>query len=281
MSNIYTCTACRYTTNRLWNYAKHIQTFKHLANNQRSIELNNCKMCEYTSYDKSNYNKHLLSIKHLVKDAITSYFVCNDCTKKYKHRSSLYRHKKQCIKNIIISKKEYELAMKCNKLEGKIEALKDVTSNQIINQVVHYSPTNINIYLNNNYKDAMNMKEFVDKLTLSVEDLLYTKDMGYVRGISNIFLKNLKELSLERRPIHCIKAANTKELYIKDDNSWEKDKGMLDKGITKIKKLQMKDCHKLKEESFLKMVKQVTDTNAANNNKIKHILKQNTELVLK
>ena len=89
-------------------------------------------------------------------------------------------------------------------------------------------------------------------------------------------------MSLDRRPIHCIKAANTKELYIKDDNSWEKDKGMLDKGITKIKKLQMKDCHKLKEDdSFVQMVKQVTDTNKANNNKIKHILKQNTELVLK
>jgi hypothetical protein len=226
-----------------------------------------------------NNNKPVV-VQQIVKD-MEPLFICKDCNKKYKHKSSLYRHHTRCLKTMVISKKEYELAMKCNKLEGRLEALKNIEPNQIVNQVVHYSPTNINIYLNNNYKDAMNMKEFVEKLTLTMDDLIYTKDMGYVRGISNILLKNLKELSLDQRPIHCIREANTKELYIKDDNYWEKDKGILDKGITKIKKLQIKDCHKLKEDdAFLNLVKQVTDTNKANNNKIKGILKLNTELIL-
>jgi hypothetical protein len=224
-------------------------------------------------------NKNPVLGHKLVKH-IKELFICNDCNKKYKHKSSLYRHHNKCLKTVVVSKKEYELAMRCNKLEGKLEALKNIEPTQIVNQVVHYCPTNINIYLNNNYKDAMNMKEFVEKLTLTMDDLMYTKDMGYVRGISNILLKNLKELSLDQRPIHCIKEANTKELYIKDDNSWEKDKGILDTGITKIKKLQIKDCLKLQDEDdVLKMVKQVTDTNKKNNNKIKNILKQNTELI--
>jgi len=258
MSNIYTCSACKYTTNRLWNYTKHVQTIKHMA----TIDLER----------KNSHEKK--------KDNIGLLFICTDCNKKYKHKSSLYRHHTRCLKTVVLSKKEYELEMKCNKLEGRLKALKNIETNQIVNQVVHYNPTNINIYLNNNYKDAMTMKDFVEKLTLTMEDLIYTKDMGYVRGISNILLKNLKELSLDQRPIHCIREANTKELYIKDDNSWEKDKGMLDKGITKIKKLQIKDCHKLTEDDeFLKMVKQVTDTNKANNNKIKGILKLNTELI--
>ena len=263
MSNIYTCGACKYTTNRLWNYNKHVKTIKHLATNQIG----------YVNSDKVKYAKKPL-------EDIGLQFICNDCHKKYKHKSSLYRHHTRCLKTIVLSKKEYELEMKCNKLEGRLEALKNRVPNQIVNQVVHYSPTNINIYLNNNYKDAMNMKEFVEKLTLTMDDLIYTKDMGYVHGISNILLKNLKELSLDKRPIHCIKDANSKELYIKDDNSWEKDKGILDKGITKIKKLQIKNCHKLKEdEEFLKMLKQVTDTNIANNHKIKSILKNNTDLI--
>jgi len=220
MSNIYTCSACKYTTNRLWNYNKHVKTIKHLA---------------ATQIGDDNYNKTIVG-HQIVKENIETLFICNDCNKKYKHKSSLYRHYTRCLKTIVLSKKEYELEMKCNKLEGRLEALKNIETNQIVNQVVHYNPTNINIYLNNNYKDAMNMKDFVEKLTLTMEDLIYTKDMGYVRGISNILLKNLKELSLDQRPIHCISEANTKELYIKDDNSWEKDKGMLDKGITKIKK---------------------------------------------
>jgi len=226
-----------------------------------------------------NNNKPVLGHK-IVKD-IEPLFICNDCNKKYKHISSLYRHHNKCLKTVVVSKKEYELAMRCNKLEGKLEALKNREPNQIVNQVVHYSPTNINIYLNNNYKDAMNMKEFVEKLTLTMDDLIYTKDMGYVHGISNILLKNLKELSLDKRPIHCISEANSKELYIKDDNSWEKDKGSLKKRNTNKKKLQIKDCHKITEDdAFLEIVKQVTDTNKANNNKIKCILKQNTELIL-
>lgn len=264
MSKIHTCSACKYTTNRLWNYNKHVQTIKHLATTQIGCV---------------NNNKPVV-VQQIVKD-MEPLFICNDCNKKYKHKSSLYRHHTQCLKTMVISKTEYELAMKCNKLEGRLEALKGIESNQIVNQVVQYNPTNINIYLNNNYKDAMNMKEFVEKLTLTMDDLIFTKDMGYVRGISNILLKNLKELSLEQRPIHCIREANTKELYIKDDNSWEKDKGLLDHEISKIKKLQIKDCYKFKEtDAIVTMIKHVTDTTKANNKKIKGILKQNTELIL-
>lgn len=103
----------------------------------------------------------------------------------------------------------------------------------------------INVFLNKNCKDAMNLSDFVNELDISLEDLLYTQQHGYIKGISNIFVKHLNDLQPSERPIHC---SDTKRLqfYIKDDNKWQKDKK--NKKIDKsIQDLTIKQIKHLKE----------------------------------
>ena len=79
----------------------------------------------------------------------------------------------------------------------------------------------INVYLNEYCKDAMNLTDFVDKLKVSLEDLMYTKDHGYVKGISNIFVKQLQDMKPTERPIHCSDKKRL-QFYVKNENKWEK-----------------------------------------------------------
>ena len=99
---------------------------------------------------------------------------------------------------------------------------------------------NINIYLNEHCKNAMNLTDFVENVKVSLEDLLYTKNHGYVKGISNIFVKQLKDMEPTQRPIHCSDKKRL-QFYVKDDNKWEKDESneKIDKSIDKITKKQI------------------------------------------
>ena len=99
---------------------------------------------------------------------------------------------------------------------------------------------NINIYLNEHCKNAMNLTDFVENVKVSLEDLLYTKNHGYVKGISNIFVKQLKDMEPTQRPIHCSDKKRL-QFYVKDDNKWEKDNSneKIDKSIDKITKKQI------------------------------------------
>ena len=87
----------------------------------------------------------------------------------------------------------------------------------------------INVFLNEHCKNAMNLTDFVDKIRITLDDLIKTRQFGYVNGISNIFIRNLRDLSDVERPIHCSDQKRLK-FYIKDNNRWEKD------GAAKMKK---------------------------------------------
>lgn len=187
----------------------------------------------------------------------------------------------ECIdkNNIIMSKKEYELSLECSKLRGKIEALEG--KHIVVNNNFQYNPVNIHMYLDKKYKDAMNLNDFVERLELTNEDLSVTKDKGYVKGVSHILLKNLNKIGEEERPIHCIKEANTKEIYIRDENKWGKEEGKLDKGITRIEKLQLKECSLLNidnDEEFIRLIKYLTNIKDKQRKKIKNLLKQHLEI---
>ena len=99
----------------------------------------------------------------------------------------------------------------------------------------------INLFLNEECKNAMNLTDFVNQLQLSLDDLQYTKDNGYIKGIANIFVKNLDEMPINSRPIHC---SDKKKLqfYVKDENKWEKDSKneKIDKSINDITQRQIK-----------------------------------------
>ena len=99
----------------------------------------------------------------------------------------------------------------------------------------------INIYLNEKCKDAMNLTDFVENVKVSIEDLLYTKNHGFIKGISNIFVKQLQDMEPTQRPIHCSDKKRL-QFYVKDDNKWEKDNvhKKIDKTIDEISFKQIK-----------------------------------------
>jgi len=109
---------------------------------------------------------------------------------------------------------------------------------------------NLNIFLNETCKNAINFTDFLNSISLEVADLIETKNTGYIHGISNIFIKGLRQLEMHERPIHCSK--NKKEvLYIKDNNEWQKDNENKEKLKTGIGVVTKKQIDTIKEWEHL------------------------------
>ena len=212
-----------------------------------------CKICDFVSSNKKDYERHLATDKHKMLTNVDKKtpknpkpFQC-ECGKQYKHRQSLSVHKKKCkiinneilektSENKIINEKDMMSVPKemwervMNHMDKQQEALMSLSSksSKTIN-----NNFNIQIFLNENCKDALSITEFVDSLQLKLEDLLYSKQNGAIEGISNVIIKGLNELDIEKRPLHCTDVKR-ETLYIKDENGWEKenkDKEKLKKAI--------------------------------------------------
>ena len=213
-----------------------------------------CIFCDYQTCRKSSWNKHLSTHKHsMLTNANKSCkkvatFIplhkCSNCGNAYKHKSSLCRHRKSCAlaKEIVSADKISEMHAKAilyDKQKDDIDELKTLVRKIAGNKTptsIHNN-LNINIILDTQCKDAMNISDFVDHLHLSLDDLLYTGNNGYIEGVSNIFIKGLNELEPNKRPIHCSDERGN-NLYIRDDNKWEKDGDgkMLDTQIDAVTK---------------------------------------------
>ena len=232
-----------------------------------------CKKCDYGTSKKSSYADHVLSTKHkramdcngnLPK--ICSDFVCKNCNKKYKDNSGLWRHKKKCndVENISIDIQEIQKSneieelkefmkylmqenseMKSMMLEQSnmmMEVIKNGTynNNTISTNNSHNKAFNLQFFLNETCKDAMNITDFVESIKLQVSDLENVAEVGYIEGISNIIVKNLKKLDVTQRPVHCTDKKR-ETMYVKDQDTWEKDE---------------------ENQKMHRVVKKVTDKNA-------------------
>ena len=134
-----------------------------------------------------------------------------------------------------------------NKLYEKIAELENkqpIQNNNITNQNF-----NINVFLNTECKNAMNLDDFMQKLNLTMEDLIYTKNNGFIKGVAKIFVKNLEELKITDRPIHCSDKKNNL-IYVKNENSWKEDLKYenIDKSIDNVAKKQIQIIKKWEEE---------------------------------
>jgi hypothetical protein len=179
--------------------------------------------------------------------AKNSYFC--DCGKEYKHRQSLFNHRKYCNhfedtsnfndKNLIIT-----LLNQNNKLQSQIIDLckdKNITTINYENNINSNNKTfNLNLFLNEYCKDAMNITDFVDSLKLQLSDLENVGKLGFVEGISNIIVKNLKALDVNKRPVHC-SDSKREVMYIKDEDKWEKENEDKHKLRLVIKKIANKN----------------------------------------
>ena len=225
----YECENCHYGTSSKKDYDKHLLTRKHM----KEINGNNWKS----------------------KNPI-----CERCNKQFKTSSGLWKHAKKCkeelteqiqdsekaledfvsetptiitpdmLMSLLTQNQEFkeliiEQQTEMTKLQGQLlEAVKDskTINNNNTNCNNTHNKFNLNIFLNEHCKNAMNISEFIDNMVLSVDDLKNTGKLGYIDGITKIFADKLKELDTRDRPMHCTDLKR-ETLYIKNNNEWLKE----------------------------------------------------------
>jgi hypothetical protein len=220
-----------------------------------------CEKCNYITSRNSQYQRHLLTNKHKkhnLEDQFENKFVCC-CGKQYNYLTGLCRHKKICNyangtsnnKDIIFQLLKQNEDFKMLVIEQN-KALLNVCKNAPISQNItninniNNKTFNLNVFLNEKCKDAMNIMDFVDSLKLQLCDLETVGKLGFVEGISNIIVKNLKALDIHKRPVHC-SDPKRETIYVKDNDKWEKDNDDKNKLRKAIKHIAHKNSKMLPE----------------------------------
>lgn len=203
----------------------------------KSSEKFHCNCCDYHTSRKSQYDRHILTDKHrILQNPTNSYikkvpsdrtFECK-CGKIYKHSSTLYAHKKKC--DFIDYKNKPELTDKLI-IDALLKIIQNGTNNNNTTTTntntnshnnIDNKTFNLNFFLNETCKDAMNISDFVSSVKVSLDDLENTGRQGYVEGITNIVLKNLNKVEQNMRPLHC-SDLKREVFYIKDNDEWQKE----------------------------------------------------------
>ena len=320
------CISCNYSTNSKKDYQKHLKTQKHRKRTNETQKIPTfyvCKNCKKKFKSRTTLWRHKKTCKiQNKKDVVLVQlakklakishptFVC-DCGKSYKHASSLSKHKMTCIYLQDEEPKEGspENIVPTNNVEYLLKALLEknndiLEENKILREKIStmelgttYNNTqnnnfNINMFLNEKCKNAMNLEDFIEKIKFSLEDLQYTKDNGYAKGISNIFIKNLKDMDVTERPIHCSDQKRM-QFYVKDSDEWSKDKNneKLDNTIEKVSKKQLKSIQdwikanpdylesSVKTDEYFTLVRSITQPNDDKNLKnIKRKVGENVKI---
>jgi len=221
-----------------------------------------CKCCDYGTSRKSSYDDHILSTKHKIRangnsletlgNAIllnsAQKFCCEYCLKEFKNRSGLWKHKKKCDydDNIVIDSKQtnntvipIDHASLTEKMIELVMSKNQEFMNVFMEKIVHILPSingnhnsintnnsnnqfNIQMFLNEHCKNAMNISDFIKSLPLTADHYDNTKDNGLADTLTNLMVDGLNKLDVIERPIHCTDQKR-KVMYVKDNNKWEKD----------------------------------------------------------
>ena len=268
----YTCEFCDFITSNKFDYSRHIMTNKHAL--------------------------RMLSIDHDVKsdhdNKKTHNHVCSTCNNAYKDPSGLWRHKKKCVlpptkqldtptqpssddmqmtlilelvkqnqefKDLLIQQSNQ--MMEQNKTMIEVAKNSQVNNNTINNHSNNNNKTfNLQFFLNETCKDAMNMKDFIKSLELSLPELEKMGEIGFAEGMSRVFVNRLNSLDITKRPIHC-SDVKREIIHIKDDNKWEMDNANLDRLRKIIKQLTLKNI--LKVDDWKKANQGCTEYNSRKN----------------
>ena len=207
-----------------------------------------CETCDFNTCNKKDFNRHNVTDKHLLltnpnvnTQKNPSLFTCN-CGKSYKHSSSLCSHKKTCNKTsvtdsnvesmdkdqiiMMLIKQNSELIKETSEFKNTMmKVIENGTHNSINNNNntinSHNKTFNLQFFLNETCKNAMNITDFVDSIKLQLSDLENVGKIGYVEGLSKIIIKNLNALDVTERPVHCSDSKRD-TMYVKDEDKWEK-----------------------------------------------------------
>ena len=252
----YYCEYCDYSCSVKFSYDRHLMTSKHIKQCQLAQNETNETKVE-TKKEKNEKKEKTLSAANICGCGQ----VCNS-------RTTLWRHKKKCCvveqcsephapANSTSNKDELINYLMKENQEFKnliLEIVKKDTYNQTTNNNTtnntnsHNKAFNLNFFLNETCKDAMNIMDFVDSIKLQLSDLEKVGELGYVEGISNIIVKNLNELDVTQRPVHCTDKKR-ETMYIRDEDKWEKDENnnKIKKAIKRVASKNQRLLPKFKE----------------------------------
>ena len=271
--NNYYCKCCDHNMTKLSNYKRHLKTIKHLKNANQCLGIkkkepkrsqNENIQCECGRFFKTRSGlwKHKKKYSHGVLKNVSKMFP--NVSKMFPNVSKMETKKgandefdnvEDQLNQLRLQKAKLEVQklekeihdMDNKKLENHltqelVETIGKIAGNNNCNNTNNIS---INMYLNQNCKDAISLTDFVENIKISLQDLDYTKENGFVKGITNVFLNQLRDMSPTERPIHC---SDTKRLkfYVKDEDNWVADSS--DAKIEKtIKNIQSEHIKKLNE----------------------------------
>ena len=236
-----------------------------------------CEKCKYTAKNNSDYKKHILTKKHLNTNETNSEcnYQCSHCNKKYNSNSGLWRHKKKCkeikkektdendelremIKQLILKQegmKNDELRELIKQLILKQDGIENMiiqlSKNQPVPIINNNNNLNINLFLNEQCKNAINMIDFVKSIVFELKDFENIQDKGYIENKTNIILENLNKLTVYERPLHYIKNECNEEekiIHIRDENQWKKEsednKPILENALKELDNNEYDDLYK-------------------------------------
>ena len=248
----YACVICDFITCNKFDYSRHIKTNKHIL--------------------RVSAIQH--DVKSNAREKKTQPHICSTCNNVYKDPSGLWRHKKKCSADEIVAvsappKIDYHMPVddhlqmniilelvKQNQeftqllIEQNSTILEVAKNNQVNNNTINNNNINtnnsnnktfnLNFFLNETCKDAMNMKDFIKSLELTLPELEKMGEIGFAEGMSRLFVDRLNKLDITKRPIHC-SDVKREIIHIKDDNKWERDNANLDRLRKIIKQLTIKN----------------------------------------
>jgi hypothetical protein len=233
----FTCDKCCFITHNKKDYSRHLLTSKHAKIHQMET---NGNVLETFGNEKTP----ILPQK-------TPEHICKNCDKGFISRNGLWKHKKKCeikTENITITVEDpdpeqeaeknlfstdlilellkqnqefKELIIEQNKQMLEMSKDRNITNN-ITQNNTNNNKFNLNVFLNETCKDALNLSDFLEMLTLSLTDFENFGPLGYCGGISNILVKGLNQLDISKRPIHC-SDLKREVIHVKNNNTWEKD----------------------------------------------------------
>ena len=286
----FTCETCDYNTGNKKDYNKHLTTLKHL-----------------NTINTTKYNEESNFIKE-------KEFIC-ECGNKYKHNASLFNHKKKCknnkAENSILDSSMNEIKALTNlvlelvknntELQKQNQDFKkqmiDVVcknnnnnnnNNTVINTNSHNNTTNnkifnLQLFLNEECKDAMNMSEFINSIELKISDMENIGKNGYIEGMSTIIINKLHATDMHKRPVHC-SDAKRETLYVKEKNKWEKDTQETKQMLSAVRGVNKKnyqflstwkethpkcmDSKSNQSDEYMKIMSKVMDGDEENINKV-------------
>jgi len=282
-ANNFLCIFCNHQCSDNDDYLTHLTEHRTLLNEKNAEKCPEfiCKECNFKCSKKSNWTTHIATAKHQNRTIFTEKNAvpkpthkCSTCDKEYTAKNSLWYHMKKCpglvvkqpvpeplenkrieldtsksleiITDLLRQNKElHEQVIEMSK-EPKI--INNITNNNNISNSNNTTNNqfNLNVFLNEECKNALNIMDFVRSLNLTVQDIEETGRLGYVGGMTRIFVNALKDMDVKMRPIHCTDIKR-ETVYVKDQDTWEKDNTDKNKLKTALKQVARKNLQMLPE----------------------------------